>query len=625
MKAIFPIFLTLALAVGSTAPAADFFGVPDKTIIPKPTAATPVPVTAPPPATPAPVIPPPATPVPEGAARPTGSGAPATIVGGPVNEGPATLLPDGTHLKTPTVGGQRGLGRPFRDLGPDNGILIGFEYTVGKTAEGAPVIDSLTPFYIRSAGKARGTLRGTPKPGNPATVLEARPGFAVASIEAKGSGHLEAFRLTFMRYESGALDPAERYVTKWIGAETGEVSKLLRTDTRPIIGIYGKADTCIHEFGLLVRREIPPPPKTPTIAIGNPFGTPIAPDTGESVTPAPEMTEPLVETTPAAPLEPTAFDPNILKTEALGKSNSKGTPFRDLAPIGSLLIGFDYAVTKTNGQKIGSLRPLYQLSNGGKKLGDLHGAGPTDTRVDARPGYAIGAIMARGDFMLRGFQLTFMRIKGPGLDPADSYQGEFIGGRVGATKILESAGQPIIGLYGKIDIHIDEIGFFVKKTGPGLTRPTLPSTVSPIAATPAPLAQSGVEVFACADDSFTLFLNGREILSGNNLRQVESGTFPIVKGDVLTAIVKDSSGGGGEAWLSLRVVRDGKTILDAGDMRYLLTESLNWKTNKLVTGFRDPKVWTHEKRMGEDARPRAAWAGTKDIGATTLYFKGIVP
>ena len=128
-----------------------------------------------------------------------------------------------------------------------------------------------------------------------------------------------------------------------------------------------------------------------------------------------------------------------------------------------------------------------------------------------------------------------------------------------------------------------------------------------------------------ADDSFTLFHNGREILAGSDLSNVESGTFPLVKGDVLTAIIKDKGGGGGEAWFSLRVVRNGKTILDAGDMRYTTSEMLNWKTNKLTTGFREPKVWTHEKLMGTDKRPRAAWAGTKDLGATVLYCKGLVP
>ena len=607
MKAIIPIFLALALAAQGTAGAADFFGVPEKTIVPKPA-----------PATPAPATPAAATPAPT-----RGPVAPVAITGAPTDEEPPVLLPDGLFLKTPSVGAASDSGTAFHDIGPDHGVLIGLEYSTGPTPQGGTAIHSLTPLYLRAAGKTHGTLRGTLKPGSPATVLEARPGFAVAGIEARGTAGLEAFRITFMRYENGALDPAERYTTKWIGSDGAAPGTRLRTDTRPIVGIYGKAGALIGEFGLIVRREISAPPKVASTTF---FGTPVAPDPGTVPMPPTDVPE---ESPTASPLEPTAFDPGILKTDSVGKSNGKGTAFRDLAPTGSLLIGFDYSVIKQNGAKIGSLRPLYLLGNGSKKLGDLHGENPTDARADARPGYAVGAIIARGDFMLRGFQLTFMRVKGAGLDPADSYQGEFIGGKVGETKNLDGAGQPIIGLYGKVGDRIEELGAFVKKgSAPLATTVRTPGTI-PAPATPAPATQppatAGIEVFAVADDSFTLFHNGREILSGSNLRNVESGTFPIVKGDVLTAIVKDKGGGGGEAWFSLRVVRDGKTVLDAGDMRYLTSETLNWKTNKLTTGFREPKVWTHEKQMGTDKRPRAAWAGTKDSGATVLYFKGLVP
>ena len=181
--------------------------------------------------------------------------------------------------------------------------------------------------------------------------------------------------------------------------------------------------------------------------------------------------------------------------------------------------------------------------------------------------------------------------------------------------------------------NIEELGAFVRKTGavasvppgvPALSTSGL-TTGGLTTGTPAPPTGGNIQIFACADDEFTLFLNGRQILSGSNLRNVETGSFPIVKGDVITAVVTDKGGGGDGAWFSLRVVRDGKTILDAGDMRYLTSETLNWQTTKLVSNFREPKVWTHEKKMGTDARPRAAWASAKDANATTLYFKGVVP
>lgn len=156
---------------------------------------------------------------------------------------------------------------------------------------------------------------------------------------------------------------------------------------------------------------------------------------------------------------------------------------------------------------------------------------------------------------------------------------------------------------------------------PDFVKPTEPP-VRPIGVQDTPPPGS-VQVFACAQDQYTLFLNGREILTGADSYAVQSGIFPIVKGDVLAAVVQDT--GSGKAWFSLRVVRDGTTLLDAGDMLYQTTEPPSWKISKLLSGFRAPVVRTHDKRMGTDARPRAASAGPKDVSATTLYFKVVVP
>ncbi len=441
MKVIVSILGAVALAAPSVVQAADFFGVPDKAVVPKPAAATPAP-TAPLPATATPAPPAPATPAP----APRNPALPPLIIGGPLDLEAPVFYVDGPLLRTAVVGGTKPLGRPFRDLGPDQGVLIGFEYTT-RAGQGS-AIQSITPLYMRSAGKARGTLRGLRPPGTPGTVLEARPGFAVGTIEIKAGDDLEAFRVTFFRYQNDALDPNERYTAAWAGGESTALVRTVRTDTRPVHGVLGKAETLIHEFGLLVKKDAPTARPTATIA-GNPFGTAVPPD------------EPMEETAPSA-------------------------------------------------------------------------------------------------------------------------------------------------------------------------TPTIPTTVLPRvpgAIPPAPGTPPGLEVFACADDEYTLFLNGRQILSGNNLRRVESGTFPIVKGDVLTAIVKDKGigTGGGEAWFSLRVVRDGKTILDVADMQYELREQPSWKSSRMMTGFRAPKIWTHEKNMGSENRVRAAWAASKDAGVSTLYFKGLVP
>lgn len=405
-------FLALAICASAACGAVDFFGLPDKSVVPKSVAATPAPAT-PAPATPA--LPPPA-----------------------IHPGQPALSPDGAYLKTPSVGGQNGAGQAFHDVGPNSGVLIGFQYTLGTNDEGGTVIESLTPIYVRAIGKVSGITRGTRNPDNPATVLEARPGYAVAGIDAWGGASLEAMRVIIMRYENGVLDPADSYRSKIIGnlgAHEGGDMKHLSTDTRPIVGIYGKASLAINELGLLIRKD--------NTAIAQP------------------------------------------------------------PPIAIVV--------------------------------------PTDPPSHPRP--------------------------------------------------------------------------------PDLVKPTEPP-VRPVGVQDTPPPGS-VQIFACAQDQYTLFLNGREILTGADSSVVQSGIFPIVKGDVLAAVVQDI--GGGKAWLSLRVVRDGTTILDAGDMPYQTTEQPSWKTSKLMSGFREPAVRTHYKRMGTDARPRAASAGTKDVSATTLYFKAVVP
>jgi hypothetical protein len=180
------------------------------------------------------------------------------------------------------------------------------------------------------------------------------------------------------------------------------------------------------------------------------------------------------------------------------------------------------------------------------------------------------------------------------------------------------------------------LGLLVRKTEPKVVAATPRlATGTPRAATPPPVAAAtpppglagDVQVFACADDEYTLFLNGQPILTGNDLSKVQTGKFKIVKGDVLSAVVTDKgpSVGTGEAWFALRVVKDGKTIMDAGDMTYLTKEPPSWKTSRMMSGFLPPKVWTQELTMGADTRVRAAWVGPKDGTPPTVYFKGLVP
>lgn len=417
-----PFLLASVLSASVAWGAIDFFGLPEKIVVPKSvTPAAPTPPT-PPPAAPIPATPPPTIATPRPVPQPA------------TEEEPPTLIPDGAFLKTPSAGNENPSAQRFYDVGPNQGVLIGFQYTIGQNPLGGSSVESLTPLYVRSSGKAMGNTRG-PRGDQPATVLEARPGYAVGRVDLRGASVIEAMSVIFMRYENGVLNANDSYRSNTIGAEGAQESQTtvrLRTDTRPFVGIYGKASNGINELGLLVRKAA------------------------------------------TAPVVPSGFPP------------APPTP-----PVGTGVVKF-----------------------------------PPST--------------------------------------------------------------------------------------PGATPP-------PVAALP----PGSIQVFACANESYTLFLNGREILSGSNSYEVQSGNYPVVKGDVFCAVVKDSSGE--NLWFSLRVVRDGTTILDAGDMLYQTTEPPSWKTSRLTSGFREPRVTTHtRKQMGTDSRPRAARPGPKDSSATTLYLKGVV-
>jgi hypothetical protein len=342
-------------------------------------------------------------------------------------------------------------------------------------------------------------------------------------------------------------------------------------------------------------------------------------------------------------LEPSGFDTTLLKSSAGGAEKETGTAFRDLAPTGGFMVGLEYTVGTTAGSAaVTSLRPLFLAAGGMKKIGDLHGTQTGSTnRLEAKPGYAVAEVQVRGTALVEGFQLTFMKIKGDALDGTDSYQSAWVGNSINAGKDLVGKGQAVVGFYGSADKFVHTLGIFVRKSEPKIVAATprppaatpriaaaTPKKATPVPAiTPPPGLEGDVEVFACADDEYTLFLNGQPILSGKDMTKVQTAKFKIVKGDVLAAVVTDkgSTDGLGAAWFSLRVVRDGKTVLDAGDMTYLTNEPPSWKTSRMMTGFRPPKVWTQALTMGGDTHVRAAWAGPKDTSALTLYFKALVP
>src|SRR5205823_4202635 len=91
-----------------------------------------------------------------------------------------------------------------------------------------------------------------------------------------------------------------------------------------------------------------------------------------------------------------------------------GTDFKDEAPPGGHLIGFEAAFQKLGKTDyLRAVKPIYSSPKGeviGKQYGN--NLGRLILTVKAKPGYAVGAFALNAGAGLDGFSITFMRIAG---------------------------------------------------------------------------------------------------------------------------------------------------------------------------------------------------------------------
>lgn len=143
--------------------------------------------------------------------------------------------------------------------------------------------------------------------------------------------------------------------------------------------------------------------------------------------------------------------------------------FQDLTPDGGHLAGVRVTFGDFGGVKlVGAVRPIYRV--GDDLVEGAWRGRPTGepTEVLARPGYAVGAIHTRTGLLLDGLQLVFMRIKGNGLDPDDTYDGPWLGNTTGGGPAsLSGAGRRVLGLQGRAGNELRALGLLVDGSSDG--------------------------------------------------------------------------------------------------------------------------------------------------------------
>ncbi|EDY19329.1 hypothetical protein CfE428DRAFT_3014 [Chthoniobacter flavus Ellin428] len=161
----------------------------------------------------------------------------------------ATAAQNATTEHTRKIGGGGG-GRFFEVL-PEGGLLVGFVVWTGEWA-GHHIIRGVRPIFQTSHGRITGQRHGVEN-GAPIRV-EAKEGYAVAAIEARGGDRLDGFEVLYWKIHPADinLDAEGSYKSEWIGGGGGHKGRHpLTSNGNPVIGIAGASGEDMDRLGLI--------------------------------------------------------------------------------------------------------------------------------------------------------------------------------------------------------------------------------------------------------------------------------------------------------------------------------------------------------------------------------------
>jgi hypothetical protein len=139
------------------------------------------------------------------------------------------------------------------------------------------------------------------------------------------------------------------------------------------------------------------------------------------------------------------------ESEQMGYGSRKER-YQEVPESGALLIGFEVTYASFDGSRvIQTVRPIFQTA-GGRVSGTTHGVpGESVSRVEAKPGFAVGAVTIKAGAGVDGMSVTFMAIQEDGLDPNRAYESKWLGGKGGyPPKKLGGSGAPVVGIFGRV-------------------------------------------------------------------------------------------------------------------------------------------------------------------------------
>jgi hypothetical protein len=141
------------------------------------------------------------------------------------------------------------------------------------------------------------------------------------------------------------------------------------------------------------------------------------------------------------------------------QGGGKDPEFKDAAPKDGVLVGVEVGLGQVfNSDIVKAVRPVYRVGEK-ESLGIQYGTPSGDAvKVIAKPGYAVGSLMVKSGLTVDGFSIKFMKLTDGKLDPKDSYESEWIGGKGGGGPVKIGDGTLVVGLLGRTNGAKDVTG-----------------------------------------------------------------------------------------------------------------------------------------------------------------------
>jgi len=140
----------------------------------------------------------------------------------------------------------------YVDLPPQGGVLIGFDFGLGKFTK-EDLIYAMRPIFLTSkgmiAGEEQGLFRDVQVGGRlfkskvERTVrVLAKPGYAVGGIWMRTGLFFDGMAMRYMKINGRVLNPRDAYDSDWVGNTKGGSPTTLSGGGAPILGVQGGKD-----------------------------------------------------------------------------------------------------------------------------------------------------------------------------------------------------------------------------------------------------------------------------------------------------------------------------------------------------------------------------------------------